>query len=163
MSHPTGTPSALSILLSRYAGGVTPRGSHSQSPPLAQNMQSQGFTPHPEAMVNQDMSTRFEVPRFASPPVTEATPLLQHPNGSVTAMNGHPPAPSKYPKSFSKRLSGLVRGLIGDSHKIYPQELGRSILKCLPPVLLGTLLNILDGVSCRLFILIDVSSLLFSA
>ncbi|OAX35963.1 hypothetical protein K503DRAFT_696020 [Rhizopogon vinicolor AM-OR11-026] len=45
-----------------------------------------------------------------------------------------------------------MRGLIGESHKLSPQELGYSILKSLPAVLLGTLLNILDGVSYGMII-----------
>lgn len=151
MSHPTATPSALSILLSRYADGATPKVPHSQTPTLTpQHKQPQDFTPlaHPEAMVNQNMSARSEVPRLTSSPVTETSPLLPLTSGTVTTMNGHP-APSKHPKSSSKRLSSLMRGLIGKTHKNYPQELGHSILKSLPAVLLGTLLNILDGVSCK--------------
>lgn len=147
MSHPTATPSALSILLSRYADGATPKVPHSETPTLTpQHKQPQDFTPlaHPEAMANQNMSARSEVPRLTSSPVTETSPLLPLTSSTVTTMNGHP---SKHSKS--KRLSSLMRGLIGKTHKNYPQELGHAILKSLPAVLLGTLLNILDGVSCK--------------
>ena len=148
MSHPTAPPSALSILLSKYADGVTPRGPQTTQ----RSNYPQGFAPliRPEAMVNHGMSTRSEVPLHASPPVTETTPLLSHLNGSGSASNGHSTGPSKHPRSYSKRLSGLVRGLIGETRDSKTKELGRSILKSLPAVLLGTLLNILDGVSCAL-------------
>ncbi|KAG0696357.1 sulfate transporter family-domain-containing protein [Suillus ampliporus] len=69
----------------------------------------------------------------------------------MTTTNGHASAPSKHSK-FSKRLSSLVYGITGEAHKIYPQEFGRTVLKSLPAVLLGTLLNILDGVSYGMII-----------
>ncbi|KAG2346177.1 hypothetical protein BDR05DRAFT_974653 [Suillus weaverae] len=45
-----------------------------------------------------------------------------------------------------------MHGIIGKTHKIDPQELVRIVLKSLPAVLLGTLLNILDGVSYGMII-----------
>ncbi|OJA08461.1 hypothetical protein AZE42_05050 [Rhizopogon vesiculosus] len=152
MSHPTTTPSALSILLSRYADGASPKGPYPQTPTLTpKHKLPPGFVPLPST-VNQNTSTQSEVAYIVSSPVTETTPLLLPPNGSVATMNGHPSAPSKHPKLPSKRLSTLMRGLIGESHKLCPQELGYSILKSLPAVLLGTLLNILDGVSYGMII-----------
>ncbi|KAG1796400.1 sulfate transporter family-domain-containing protein [Suillus plorans] len=45
-----------------------------------------------------------------------------------------------------------MHGFIGETHKIDSQELVRTVLKSLPAVLLGTLLNILDGVSYGMII-----------
>ncbi|KAG1744926.1 sulfate transporter family-domain-containing protein [Suillus paluster] len=144
MSSPT-APSALSLSLSRHANGATPRALHSQSPTLAQ------ITEQPQyfdslADTEQAISTvdhhsvdrtllstsniRSEVSRFASSPATENTPLLPPPlNGSLTSINGH-----------------------GSKHSKSSKQLGRTVLKSLPAVLLGTLLNILDGVSYGMII-----------
>ncbi|KAG1772472.1 hypothetical protein EV702DRAFT_623670 [Suillus placidus] len=160
MSYPTVVPSALSVLLSRHADGAlsgspSPTLTHKTDRPpyfnsLADPEQAVSTVNHNSAdrTVLATSNVRSEVLRFVSSPATETTPLLPPPNGSVPAINGHVSAPSKRSMS-SKRLPSLMHGIIGKTHKIDPQELVRIVLKSLPAVLLGTLLNILDGVSCK--------------
>lgn len=158
-SFPTIAPSALSVLLSRHADGA----SGPPSPTLAQKADRPQYSlTDPEqavSTVNQNSAdrtllatsnVRSEVSRFVSSPATETTPLLPPPNGSVPAINGHASAPYKNSMS-SKRLSSLMHGIIGEVHKIDIQEIVPTVFKSLPAVLLGTLLNILDGVSCKPF------------
>jgi SulP family sulfate permease len=145
-------------LLSRHADGA----SGSPSPTLAQKADRPQYfnsLTDPEqaiSTVNHNSAdrtllaasnVRSEVSRFVSSPATETTPLLPPPNGSVPPINGH-----SYKCSMSsKRLSSLMHGIIGEVHEIDVKEIVPTVFKSLPAVLLGTLLNILDGVSCKPF------------
>jgi SulP family sulfate permease len=160
MSYPTVVPSALSVLLSRHADGApsgSPSPTQTQKTDRPQHFDSLTSPEQAISIINHDsadrtlMATsnvRSQVLRFVSSPTTETTPLLPPPNGSVPAINGRASAPSKRLMS-SKRLSRLKHGIIGQTRKIDPTELACAVLKSLPAVLLGTLLNILDGVSCK--------------
>lgn len=165
VSHPTIVPqaSALSVLLSRHADGAP---SSSPSPTVLHKTDRRQYfnsLADPEQAVSTvnhnsvdrtllaTSNVRPEVLRFVSSSATENTPLLPPPHGPVPAINGHASAPWKRSMS-SKRFSSFVHGFIGETHKIDPQELVRTVLKSLPAVLLGTLLNILDGVSYGMII-----------
>jgi SulP family sulfate permease len=162
MSYPTVVPSALSVLLSRHADGApsgSPSPTQAQKADRPQYFNSSADPEQAISTVNHNSAdrtvlatsnVRSEVSRFVSSPATETTPLLPPPNGSVPAINGHASAPYKCSMS-SKRLSALMHGIIGETHKIDPQEIVPTVFKSLPAVLLGTLLNVLDGVSCKPF------------
>lgn len=157
-------PSALSVLLSRHVDGASsgsPTPTLTHKPDRPQYFDSLADPEQAVSTINHNFAdrtlpgtgnVRSEVLRFvSSSPVTESTPLLPPPNGSVPAINSHTLAPSKRPMS-SKRLPSLMHRIVGGTHKIDPKELVCTVLKSLPAVLLGTLLNILDGVSYGMII-----------
>lgn len=84
----------------------------------------------------------------SSPPsntgiATEATPLM----GNIPPMNYSSSSPS--PTTFSKKTSYAVSSVKRMFSPQNVEDAAKTAVKSLPAVLLGSLLNILDGVSCE--------------
>jgi len=131
--YQTATPSGISLLLAnRRAEPLSPG---SREPGQSGSLESS--QPRNEPI---DLSASPQTPGPKSPSLSEETPLLAHnlvPQTSYSnAEAGLPELPSK--SKFRTRLVSASRDLLV------------TCVYSLPAVLLGVLLNILDGVSCKL-------------
>ncbi|KAH7914934.1 sulfate transporter family-domain-containing protein [Hygrophoropsis aurantiaca] len=158
-------PSGLSILLARRAaasesedGEDTPTGPRSYSPAPApttepSNSSSPFLSPETDLDVHPHQNNSAHAPIHESRNATESTPLLARsypPNRRPAYFNAHGIPLSK---SINRIVSFFSRPLsIAHPNNIDPRSLGKTALKSLPAVILGTLLNILDGVSYGMII-----------
>jgi len=153
-------PSGLSLLLanrrtellgpSSREAGMPGSLDPSLSTPQPRNESIDLDTPPPSTRPLSQMSG----PEGSSPQLSEETPLLAHGNISnvsySSAEAGLSQAPSK--SKFRIRLASAFKTTRARSGNLFV-----TCVHSLPAVLLGVLLNILDGVSCKFFESIPLS------
>jgi len=151
--HQTPTPSGLSLLLAnRRAELLSPS---SREVGLSGSPESSlSFIPQPRnepigfSISPPPVRTISQTPEGPSPQLSEEASLLTHnvvhhiSYSSVEAGLSHPPSKS----TFKMRLVSASQTV-----RAHSEDLLVTCVRSLPAVLLGMLLNILDGVSCELF------------
>ena len=152
--YQTTTPSGLSLLLAtRRAELLSLSSREAGSPGPPESSLSPTLQPHNEP-IDLDVSppvcasSRLPNPEDLSSRLSEEAPLLAH-NMVHHASYSNAEAGLSHPPSKSKFRTRLVSA----SHTACARS-GDLLVTCvrsLPAVLLGALLNVLDGVSCELF------------
>lgn len=151
--HQTPTPSGLSLLLANRRAELL--GPSSREVGLSGSLESSlSFIPQPRnepisfSISPPPVRTISQTPEDPSPQLSEEAPLLAHnmvhhvSYSSMEAGLSHPPSKS----TFKMRLVSASQAVYAHS-----EDLLVTCVRSLPAVLLGMLLNILDGVSCEVF------------
>ena len=152
-------PSGLSLMLSRTpedhvgSSGAVPDDSQTstptvtgrdfisqfpQPPPLPQTHLAATSLPPPEEEIEQASSERQ--------PLLSDVEAVRPAYGSNGHISNGPSDPSK--PSHVTALNRLKTRLLSKDYKATSEYVVSSLVKSLPAVVLGTLLNILDGISC---------------